>query len=104
MITSSQMRAARVMLDIDQSDLGEMAGLSVLAIQRMESTKGQVLGTTDALTNVVEALEEAGIELIGNGRPTKGIGRGIRLRDLDRQNGRASGAAIRPKKSADHAG
>ena len=104
MITSSQMRATRVMLGIDQSELGEMAGLSVPAIQRMESSNGQVLGTTDALTSVVEALEEAGIELIGNGRPTIGIGRGIRLRDLDTQNGRASCAAIWPKKFADHAG
>lgn len=81
MITSSQMRAARALLGIDQRQLAEMAGLSLPTIQRMESSGGQVRGIIDTLMKVVEALENAGIELIADNSPTAGRGRGVRLRE-----------------------
>jgi hypothetical protein len=34
----------------------------------------------DSLTKVVEALERAGIELIGDGAPSHGAGRGVRFK------------------------
>ena len=81
MITSSQMRAARALLGIDQRQLAEMASLSLPTIQRMESSGGQVRGIIDTLMKVIEALEGAGVELIGENSPSAGRGRGVRLRE-----------------------
>lgn len=68
------------MLGIDQRILAEKAGLSVPTIQRMEASDGTIRGNIDSLTKVVEALEKEGIELIGDGAPSQGTGRGVRLR------------------------
>ena len=80
MITGTQMRAARALLGIDQRQLAERAGLSLPTIQRMESSGGQVRGIIDTLVKVVRALEEAGIELIGEDALSTGAGRGVRFR------------------------
>lgn len=80
MITGPQMRAARALLGIDQKTLAELSGLSVPTIQRMEASTGNVRGVIDSLTKVVAALEQAGIELIGEGAPSTAEGRGVRLK------------------------
>lgn len=80
MITASQMRAARALLGIDQKTLAELAGLSVPTIQRMEASDGNVRGVVDSLTKVVDALTQAGIELIGENAQSIAGGRGVRLR------------------------
>lgn len=80
MITSTQIRAARAMLGIDQKALADLAGLSLPTIQRMEASDGQVRGVVDSLVKVVQALDAAGIELIGEGAVSSGGGRGVRLR------------------------
>ena len=79
MITSQQMRAARALLGIDQRRLAELAGLSLPTIQRMESSQGQVRGVVGTLVSVIEALEKAGIELIGENAASAGSGRGVRF-------------------------
>lgn len=81
MITSGQMRAARAMLSIDQRQLAELAGVSLPTIQRMEASEGTVRGVVDTLTKVVEALDRAGIELIGEGSASMSGGRGVRLKE-----------------------
>lgn len=81
MITSQQMRAARALLGIDQRQLADLAGLSAPTIQRMEASDGQVRGVVDTLVKVVNALDAAGIELIGESAPSTGAGRGVRLRE-----------------------
>ncbi|MEZ0243409.1 MAG: helix-turn-helix domain-containing protein [Sphingomonas sp.] len=81
MITSQQMRAARALLGIDQRELAELAGLSLPTIQRMEASDGQVRGVVDTLVKVISALEQAGIELIGENAPSIGTGRGVRLKE-----------------------
>ena len=83
MITAGQMRAARALLGIDQKTLAEMAGISVPTIQRMESSKGNVRGVVDTLTKVVEALDRAGIELIGDNVLSMATGRGVRLKEQE---------------------
>ena len=80
MITAAQIRAARALLGLDQRRLAEAAGLSLPTIQRMEGSAGQVRGNVESLVKVVEALEKAGIELIGEGASSAGGGRGVRLR------------------------
>jgi hypothetical protein len=46
----------------------------------MEASIGNVRGVVDTLTKVVEALDRAGIELIGEGAASTGGGRGVRLK------------------------
>ncbi len=81
MITSAQMRAARALIGIDQRELAERAGLSLPTIQRMEASDGQVRGIIDTLMKVIEALDSAGVELIGESSPSAGRGRGVRLKE-----------------------
>lgn len=80
MITSAQMRAARAMLGIDQRTLAKLAGVSVPTIQRMEASGGNVRGIVESLTRVVDALNRAGIELIGENARSEDGGRGVRLK------------------------
>ena len=80
MITGFQMRAARALLEIDQRDLAQRAGLSLPTIQRMESSEGVIRGNVDSLMKLVNALAAAGIELIGEGAVSQGGGRGVRLK------------------------
>ena len=80
-ISSGQIRAARAMLGMDQRMLAKKAGLSLPTIQRMEASGGTVRGNIDSLTKLVDALEQAGIELIGESATSLGGGRGVRLRE-----------------------
>lgn len=81
MISSAQLRAARALIGIDQRRLAELAGVSLPTVQRMEASAGNVRGKVDTLTRIVEALDAAGVELIGNGQPSQGQGRGVRLKE-----------------------
>ncbi|HZS63397.1 MAG TPA: helix-turn-helix transcriptional regulator [Xanthobacteraceae bacterium] len=80
MITAGQLRAARALLGIDQRKLGELSGLSLPTIQRMEASDGTIRGNVDSLMKLVDALNAAGIELIPEGGTSAGGGRGVRLR------------------------
>lgn len=81
MITSQQMRAARALLGIDQRQLAVLARVSLPTIQRMEASDGQVRSVVDTLVKVINALEAAGIEIIGENAPSQGAGRGVRLKE-----------------------
>lgn len=80
MITSAQLRAARALLGIDQRQLAESAGLSVPTIQRMEASEGVIRGNVDSLMKLINALDAAGIALIGDGAVSSQGGRGVRLK------------------------
>jgi predicted transcriptional regulator len=80
LFTAQQMRAARALAGIDQKVLAERAGVSVPTIQRMEASDGVVRGVVDTLVKVIRALEESGVELIGENQPSTAGGRGVRLR------------------------
>lgn len=81
MISAAQLRAARALLGIDQRMLAQLAGISLPTIQRMEASDGTVRGVVDTLMKVIEALDTAGIELIGNEQPSQARGRGVRLKE-----------------------
>lgn len=83
MISAAQLRAARALLGIDQRQLALLCGLSVPTIQRMEGSDGVIRGNVDSLTKLVNALAEAGVELIGEGMTSLGAGRGVRLKIKD---------------------
>jgi len=98
MITAAQLRAARALLGMDQKTLAGLAGVSVPTIQRMEASNGNVRGVVDSLMKVVDALDNAGIELIGEGAASSPAGRGVRLKTVpdpsasgDVENGRDGG-------------
>jgi predicted transcriptional regulator len=80
MITAGQLRAARALIGIDQRKPAELAGLSLPTIQRMEASEGVVRGNVESLTKLIAALNEAGIELLGDGAQSQAGGRGVRLR------------------------
>lgn len=79
MITGAQLRAARALLGMDQRELAERAGLSVPTIQRMEGSDGSVRAVVDSLEKVMDALTDAGVEMIADGAVSQGVGRGVRL-------------------------
>jgi transcriptional regulator with XRE-family HTH domain len=79
MITAAQMRAARALLGIDQRELAELSGLSLPTVQRMEASEGVVRGNIDSLMKLIGALNETGVEIIGENAPSQGRGRGVRL-------------------------
>jgi transcriptional regulator with XRE-family HTH domain len=76
MITSSQVKAARVLLGLDQRDLAEMADLGIATVKRLETAK-EPRGAVKTMLKVQAALETAGIEFIPAG---EGKGPGVRLR------------------------
>jgi transcriptional regulator with XRE-family HTH domain len=80
MITAAQLRAARALRGIDQRGLAEASGLSVPTIQRMEASEGVIRGNVDSLMKLIKALQDLGVELIGEGAASAGGGRGVRLK------------------------
>ncbi|ALN91507.1 helix-turn-helix domain-containing protein [Lysobacter gummosus] len=80
LITADQLRAARALAGLDQKALAEKAGVSLPTIQRMEASSGNVRGVVDTLTKIINALDAAGVELIGENMPSYGKGRGVRLK------------------------
>jgi hypothetical protein len=62
-ITSSQMRAARAMLGIDQCALAALSDLSVPTVQRTEASNDVVPGNVDLPVKLVDAKQGVGIEL-----------------------------------------
>jgi transcriptional regulator with XRE-family HTH domain len=80
MITAAQLRAARLLLGIDQRRLAELSGLSVPTIQRMEASETMVRGNVDSLVKLIAAFNAAGIEMIDEGAVSSSQGRGVRLK------------------------
>jgi transcriptional regulator with XRE-family HTH domain len=83
MVTTAQLRAARVLLGLDQRALAQLAGLSHPTVQRMEASSGVIRGNVDSLAKIISALETAGVELIGEGISSTAGGCGVRLRTAD---------------------
>lgn len=80
MITATQLKAARALIGIDQRQLAELASLSVPTIQRMEASPGVIRGNVDSLMKLVAALDNVGVELIGEDAVSSRGGRGVRLK------------------------
>ena len=80
MLTGAQLKAARALLGINQRQLADISGLSLPTIQRMEASDDVVRGNVDSLMKVVEALETAGVEIMGIDAVSSAGGRGVRLK------------------------
>ena len=67
MITGDQIRAARAMLRLDQSELARRARVSLATLRRAESEAGQPHASARVVASIQHALEAAGAEFIENG-------------------------------------
>ena len=78
-MTGTQIRAARVLLEMEQSELAERALVSINTVRNMEAKGRQVVRVRlDTLMKVQKALEDAGVEFIAE----NGGGAGVRLKKL----------------------
>ncbi len=68
------MRAARVLIGMEQIELAKRARVAIGTIRRMESFEGEIGARTSTLSLVIRALEKSGIEFLNDERP------GVRVR------------------------
>ena len=74
MLTGEQIRGARAMLRLEQSELAEGAGVPLETIKKMEKTAGPISVLFATLDQVQFALEAAGVEFLHGDEP------GVKLR------------------------
>lgn len=67
MITADQIRAARALLQLDQTELSRRAHVSLATLRRSENGTGAARVSTRALSSIQRALEAAGVEFIDKG-------------------------------------
>ena len=77
MINALQVRAARALLDISQTELSHLAGVGVATIKKFERSTEELRVTVQILLRVQRALESAGIIFIDDDGQA---GPGVRLR------------------------
>lgn len=70
-ITGEQLRAARAMLRLEQSQLAEAAGLSVESIKRAEGYVGSATGRHETVSTVKATLERLGVKFFD--KPGAGV-------------------------------
>ena len=76
MIDAAQIRAARALLNMGQTDLARIASVHVATIRRLEAAT-EVRGAAESVWKIQKALEAAGIEFISE---ETGRGPGVRLK------------------------
>lgn len=75
LVTGNQLKAARALLGVEQTELAAQADLHVNTIRKMEAKgAGEITSGADIVRRVQVALEAAGVEFLNHGRP------GVRLR------------------------
>lgn len=77
MIYPSQVRAARGLLGISQTELSRRAGVGLATVKRIESTSEELRVTVQTLQRIQKALEAAGVIFINQDEER---GPGVRLR------------------------
>jgi transcriptional regulator with XRE-family HTH domain len=76
MIDAAQIRAARGLLNLSQTEVAKIASVHVATIRRLEASTG-VRGAADTLWKIQRALEAGGVEFIAE---DAGKGVGVRLK------------------------
>ena len=79
MITSEQVRAARMLLRWEQKHLAEASKVSLPSIKRLEAQPGPLAAQARTIDAIRSAIEAAGVMFQGDGEMTHG-GAGVRLR------------------------
>ena len=73
MISAAQIRGARALLRISAQELAILADLNWKTIQRFEAAEGIPPSRSGTLQRVKDALEEAGVEFIGDPIASPGV-------------------------------
>jgi predicted transcriptional regulator len=76
LLTSEQVRAARALLRIEQTDLADASGVSLATIKRLETQPGALAAHGPTIAAIQRALEDAGVMFV----PENGEGPGVRLK------------------------
>ncbi|WP_407166603.1 helix-turn-helix domain-containing protein [Bradyrhizobium sp. ORS 111] len=79
MVDFFQLRAARALTGLSQSEVAEAAGVSVPTLKRAEAG-GPIKVANETIDAIVRALERAGVEFI----PENGGGAGVRMKKRKR--------------------
>ena len=76
-MTGNQLKAARALIGMEQTDVAREAGISINTVRNMEAKGAEIVSVRlNTLHKVQAALEAAGIEFI----PENGSGAGVRIR------------------------
>jgi transcriptional regulator with XRE-family HTH domain len=67
MPTGDQIRAARALLRLDQTELARRARVSLATLRRIEASTEKSRGSARTVSSIQHALEAAGAEFIDNG-------------------------------------
>jgi len=73
-VTGRQLKAARALIGMEQTELAEKSGVAISTIRRIESFAGEISAYSGTLIKVQKALEKAGVEFLNHERP------GVRMR------------------------
>lgn len=77
-MTGTQIRAARALLEMEQSDLAARASVSINTIRNMEAKGSKIVRVRlETLMKVQKALENAGVSFL----PANGGGVGVRMKE-----------------------
>ena len=79
MLNGEQIKAARAMVRIEQSELAARAGVSVETIKRLEQMRGPISANTATEAAIRKAFREAGVIFLDE----NGEGPGVRLLKRD---------------------
>lgn len=76
MLTGEQIRAARALVRMEQTQLATAADISVETVKRLERTEGPISANTTTEAAIRRAFSEAGVIFLDE----NGEGPGVRLR------------------------
>lgn len=82
-VSGRQIASARVLLELGQVELANLAKISAPTLRRMEASKGAMPGMHNNIAAVIAALEAAGITFLANGEVSPGPGVALRDRQGD---------------------
>ena len=77
MINARQIRAARALVGIGQTDLAELSKCGIATIRRIEGATDEITGNAQTIDRIQRALESAGIVFIDQDAK---FGPGVRLK------------------------
>jgi len=81
--TAEQLRAARALLKLKQSEVAELTGVSEPTIRRLENGSGPLGVHSSTLDKLQQGLEKAGVQFISEDEASLDGGPGVRLTNAD---------------------
>ncbi|MEM9618059.1 MAG: helix-turn-helix transcriptional regulator [Pseudomonadota bacterium] len=77
--TAEQLRAARALLKLKQSEVAELSDVSEATVRRLENERGTLGIQVTTLDKLQRAFEKAGVRFIGEAEASLDGGPGVRL-------------------------